>query len=104
LPERLCAVARPGETADLLLEMAVSEFIARRERAAAQWEAAKARAQEELNGPSRPHAESMALAYQRLGVPQPPPRTAEEIEALGQAAWDALSPEQIAELERLKLA
>ena len=103
LQERLRAVARPEETLEALLETMAQEFIARREREAARWEAARAQAQADLNGPFRPHAESIALAYRRLSVLPPPARSPEEIDAEAEAFLDSLPPEKIAELERLGL-
>jgi predicted transcriptional regulator len=96
---RLEAVAAPEEDVTALAETAMMQFIARRERQAA----GRAEMQAMLDGPRRPHTESMAEMRRKYSLPERSHLTHEELEEQGDAVLASLPPERIAEAERLGL-
>ncbi len=101
LQARIRAVAAPEEDLQTFIA-AAQDLIARRERRAAAWAAARTEAQAILNGPTRPHdPEATYRKYQEkygwADLPDGPP---EQLEAEAEAILAALPPEKIAAMER----
>jgi hypothetical protein len=96
---RLVGVAAPEENITALVEAAMLEFAAHRERQAA----GRAEMQAMLEGPQYTAAESKERMRLKYGYSDLSYLTHEELEAQGDAILDALPPEKIAEARRLGL-
>lgn len=96
---RFQAVAAPDKDFSAFLAAAAKDAIARRERQAA----GRAEMQAMLDGPHRPHTESMAEMRRKYDLPERTHLTHEELEEQGDAILASLPPERIVEAERLGL-
>ncbi len=102
-PARFQAIAAPDENFDTFVadtaKNAIRDALMRRERQAA----GRAEMQAMLDGPRRPHADSMAEMRRKYALPAPSHLTHDELVEQAEAALAAMPPEKIAEAERLGL-